>query len=268
LLQAEAARQPTPVSRWLQSIVVTGTTLRGGGARQQAAAAFSGAGGPAQLCKLAVGGRYPFSPGAPNEIPMGDFSRLFAPGGLLDAFFNTQLRPYVDMSHTTWTAQTVDGVPPPVSPGDLAQFQRAAVIRDLFFASGGAIPSVSFDITPVRIDNGAKQVTLELGGVSISYANGPTQATSISWPGPSGMRDVRLVWNPPSGGATGVLQASGPWALFRLFAMGTLQQSGSAERYALSFKQGDREAQFEIRAGSVLNPFIPGILQDFRCPNL
>jgi type VI secretion system protein ImpL len=268
LLQAEAARQPMPVARWLRAIAVSSTALRGGGARQQAAAAFNGGGGPAQLCKQAVDGRYPFRAGAQNEIPMGDFARLFAPGGLLDAFFNTQLRPYVDMAPRNWVAKAVDGVPPPISQGDLAQFQRAAVIRDLFFASGGANPSVRFDITPVRLDNGARQVTLDMDGVTVSYANGPTRSTQINWPGASGMNNVRLVFDPPPSSGPGVLQASGPWALFRLFGQGTLRQAGSAERFTIAFKIGEREAEFEIRAGSVFNPFIPGMLQDFRCPLL
>ncbi|MCW3473910.1 type VI secretion system membrane subunit TssM [Limobrevibacterium gyesilva] len=268
LLLAEAGRQPMPVARWLRTIAVAGTALRGGGAKQQAAAAFNGSGGPAQLCKQAVDGRYPFRAGAQNEIPMGDFSRLFAPGGLLDGFFNTQLRPYVDMAPRTWVAKAVDGVPAPISQGDLAQFQRAAVIRDLFFASGGTAPSVRFDITPVRLDNGARQVTLDMDGVTVSYANGPTRSTQITWPGPNGMNNVRLVFDPPPTGSAPVLQASGPWALFRLFGQGTLRPGPSPERFTLAFKQGEREAEFDIRVGSVFNPFIPGMLQDFRCPNL
>jgi type VI secretion system protein ImpL len=65
-----------------------------------------------------------------------------------------------------------------------------------------------------------------------------------------------------------VLSANGPWALFRLFGQGSLVQAGSAERYQLTFQQGERRAVFEVRAGSVLNPFAPGVLQEFRCPAL
>jgi type VI secretion system protein ImpL len=275
LLVAEASRDPQPVARWLQAIAASGTALRGGGARQQVAAAFNGGGGgagggggvsPAQLCRQAVEGRYPFSPGATAETPLGDFTRLFAPGGLLDGFFNTQLRPFVDMSGPTWRAQKVDGVDPPVSPGALAQFQRAAVIRDIFFAAGAAAPSVQFDITPVSLDPGAKQVTLDLGGTSVVYAHGPVRPTQITWPGPNGMTNVRLTFDPPPSTGTPALNASGPWALFRLFGMGSLAQAGGPELYRLTFRLGDREAVFDIRAGSVFNPFAPGVLQAFRCP--
>ena len=249
-------------------MATSGNLFRSGGAVEQAKMAFNASGGPATLCRQAVAGRYPFSPGSSNDIPLDDFAKLLAPGGQLDGFFNTQLRPYVDMSGPVWRGQPVDGIPPPVSPAELAQFQRAAVIRDLFFGVGGATPSVRFDLTPVSLDEGAKQVSLDLGGTTISYAHGPPRTTQITWPGPNGMGNVRLVFDPPPAGGTGVLQAAGPWALFRLFDMGSLQRAGSAERYQLSFRLGDRQVTYEIRAGSVLNPFAPGILRDFRCPNL
>ena len=146
--------------------------------------------GPASLCKKAVDGRFPFTAGSTNDIPLDDFSRLFSAGGLLDKFFNDNLQNFVDTSGTTWKAQPVAGVAPPVTPSDLAQFQKAAQIRDLFFAGGGAQPTVRFDITPADTD--AKQVTLDLDGQAITYAHGPVRATSVTWPGQNRMSNVRL----------------------------------------------------------------------------
>jgi type VI secretion system protein ImpL len=267
-LRTEAERQPLPVSRWLAGIASAGGVLRGGGARQQVAAAYNGAGGPGALCPLAVNGRFPFVPGAAIETPLADFGKLFAPGGLLDGFFNTQLRPYVDTSARNWSPQPADGVAAPVLPADVAQFQIAAVIRDLFFAGGGTTPSVRFDITPTSLDTGATQVTLDLDGAVITYAFGPTRSTQVTWPGPNRSQNVRLVFDPPPAGKSGVLAESGPWAMFRLFARGGLQQTGSPETYRLTFQLGERQAVFDLRAGSVLNPFAPGLLQQFHCPSV
>ncbi len=266
LLLAEAALQPQPVARWMQQIASIGNMLRGGGARQAVAGAFNGTGGPAQLCRQAVAGRYPFDRGARDAIPLDDFVRLFAPGGLLDGFFNTQLRQYVDMAPAQWRPQPVNGVAPPVSAAALAQFQRAATIRDAFFSTGTPAPSVRFDLTPLSLDAGARQVTLDLGGVSVSYANGPTRATQIAWPGGGG--NARLAFDPPPTSGPGALEASGPWALFRLLDQAQVQQQGAPDRYQVSFALGERRATFEIHAGSVFNPFIPGLLAGFRCPAL
>ena len=77
-----------------------------------------------------------------------------------------------------------------------------------------------------------------------------------------------FLFDPPPPGGTGVLAETGPWAMFRLFGRGTLRQADSPERYTLTFTLGNREATFELRAASVLNPFAPGVLQDFRCPSV
>jgi type VI secretion system protein ImpL len=267
-LRAESQRQPQPLGRWLAAMSESSTALRGGGARQQVIAAYNGSGGPAALCPLAVNGRFPFVPGSSLETPLDDFAKLFAPGGLIDGFFNTQLRPYVDTTGKVWKPQSVDGVAAPVSQADIAQFQRAAVIRDLFFAPGSTTIAVRFDIMPVDLDAGASQVSLEFDGTSVTYAHGPARSTQITWPGPNHMTNVRLVFDPPPPGGTGVLAQTGPWAMFRLFGQGSLQQAGSPERYTLSFSLGGRSATFELRAGSVMNPFAPGVLQDFRCPSV
>jgi type VI secretion system protein ImpL len=265
-LQAEASRAPEPVRRWVIALSGGGNALRSGSAKKGASEAFNAPGGPASLCKAAVAGRYPFSFGSVNDIPLDDFARLFATNGLLDHFFTAQLRPFVDTSGPVWRAQTVAGVAPPVSTGDLAQFQKAAAIRDLFFGSGGVEPMVRFDIQPVTLDTGTKRVTLDFDGTQLVYEHGPLRGITVTWPGANRMNSVRLVFDPPPSGGPAVLQANGPWALFRLFSQGRLVQAGSSDRYNLTFIVGDRQAVFEIRAGSVLNPFIPGVLRDFRCP--
>lgn len=267
LLNAEKTRAPQPVRRWLEAMITSSAALRSGSTEEEVKKAFSAPGGPASLCQQAVAGRYPFSPGAANDIPLDDFTRLLSPGGLLDGFFNTQLRPFVDTSGPVWRGQIVAGVPPPIKPTELTKFQQAAKIREAFFTAG-ATPTVRFDITPVSLDRGANQVTLDLGGTTVTYANGPLRATSVTWPGANGMSTVRLVFDPPSPGTTGVLQENGPWALFRLFDRGQLKQVGSADRYQLTFRIGDREASFELRAGSVVNPFTGSMLRGFQCPNL
>jgi type VI secretion system protein ImpL len=301
-LRAQAAQAPEPVHRWLIAMVggnsggggpaggggipgKQGAATPGGGGggggggaiqkqlamaqKQATVQAFNAPDGPATLCQRAVAGRYPFVAGSSNDIPLDDFARLFAPGGLLDTFFNAQLRPFVNTAGPNWKLQPAGDVEPPISPGDLAQFQRAAAIRDLFFGPGGKDPSVRLDITPLSADNVTKQVTIDLGDQQIVYAHGPVRPVTVSWPGtPNRIINARLAFDPPPSSGTPVIQTSGPWALFRLFDHGTLRQTGSADRYNLDFTLGDRSASFEIRAGSVLNPLAPGLLRAFQCPGL
>ena len=209
-LRAEALAQPQPLARWLTAIASAGSALRSGSPRQQLAAAFNASGGPAELCALVVSGRYPFVAAASQDASLADFSRLFAPGGLFDGFVNTLLRPYVDTSGRTWRLLSSDNAAAPVPPGDLAQFQRAASIRDAFFADGGSVVSLRLVIAPVSLDVGARQVEMELDGTTVSYSRGPTRSTQITWPGRSQAQTARLVFDPPPTGRAGVIQEIGP----------------------------------------------------------
>ena len=131
-LKADAARQPQPLGRWLTELAASAIALRSGDPRLQLATIFNASGGPAELCPAVVNGRYPFAPSATDDVPLADFARLFAPGGAFDGFVNTLLRRYVDTSGKTWRLLSADAASAPVSAADLAQFQRAAAIRDTY----------------------------------------------------------------------------------------------------------------------------------------
>lgn len=267
LLQGESTTAPQPVARWVQELVTNADVLRGGTAAKAAAAAFNGASGPGFLCRRAVMGRYPFSSESSAGIPLGDFTQLFAPNGMLDSFFVQQVQPYVDMSGQAWRVQAVNGVNSPVSQGDLDEFHRAEIIKEIFF-SAGSTPKIDFSLTPNFLDAGSAQAVLQLGGVNISYAHGPQFPTMVSWPGSDGMQTARLIITPTTGGEPVELDASGPWALFRLFSQGVLTPDGSSSQYLLTFSVDGRNVSYKIDANSVLNPFMPGVLSGFQCPSL
>jgi type VI secretion system protein ImpL len=268
LLAGEAIHDPKPVQQWLRAIVSTADAERGGSAATATAAAFQAPGGPAQFCSQAVAHHYPFDPASAQGTPLADFARLFAPGGLLETFFNTQIRPFVNMTSGNWRVQAVNGVAPPLSQKAVSQFQRAQVIRQIFFTTGSTMPEVQFTITPISLSAGVSQASLQLGQLTIPFGHGEQVPTEVIWPGAGGTLTARLNMTPAQGGSPLILKASGPWALFRLFNQGHLTKSGSASRYLLSFEQNGAIASFSIEAGSVFNPFVTKVLQDFRCPSL
>ncbi|HET7881436.1 MAG TPA: type VI secretion system membrane subunit TssM, partial [Acetobacteraceae bacterium] len=268
-LKSDALHQPQPVGRWLTEIAASGIALRSGDPRQQLATLFNTPGGPAELCPAVVNNRYPFVPTAADDAPPADFARLFSPGGAIDGFVNTLLRRYVDVSSKPWRLISADAASAPVAPADLQQFQRAAQIRDAFFADGGTRPRIRLDITPVSADGGTRQATLDLDGATIVYTKGTQRATQVTWPTFSLQPTMRLVFDPPPTGRSADFQESGPWALFRLLGRGRLQpQAGTTDRYTLTFQQGERQAVFDIRTQGATSPLAPGLLQDFHCPGV
>jgi type VI secretion system protein ImpL len=268
LLRAQMGGAPQPVKRWLATVVGAGAKTKNISVIANLHDAFNGGGsGAGPLCKQALSGRYPFDHRATAEVGIEDFAKLFSPTGLISNFFNTELRPYVDTSTGVWRIRPVDGVTPPVSPASLSAFEQAAKIRDTFFAEGGATPALRFYVTPEALDSSAKQVTLQLGDTKIQYAHDTPTTTQIVWPGPSGTANAQVSFDPPPPTGSASLQASGSWALFRLLDQGDLRQEGP-DRYLVIFSLGDRQASFVFRTSSVLNPFTPGLLRGFQCPNL
>ena len=137
----------------------------------------------------------------------------------------------------------------PVSPTDITQFQRAAVIRDLFFASGSTTIAVRFDITPVELE-----VEVFLGHrnsmASVTYAL--VRRDRPRSPAGTERHDERG-WSSIHRRAVGPASSRRPvrGRCSASSAAAPLQQAGSPERYLLDFSLGERSAAFEIRAGSV-----------------
>ena len=267
-LQTAADHLPQPAARWFTSIAASSAALLGGNARGQVAAVYNAPGGPAAACTAIIADRYPFVRGSRNDVSLADFAGLLAPGGQIDGFVNTLLRPYINMAGPVWQPQPADGVPAPVSAADLAQFQRAAEIRDTFFPAGGTSPSIRFVIEPLSIDRTAAQATLDLDGTNIIATHGPSHSTEIAWPGGAVTSTARLAFDPPISRQPDGLNETGPWSLLRLFARGKLRTGTAPGRYTLEFKAGKRSAAFEIRVGAGPNPFSLDSLQAFRCPTL
>jgi type VI secretion system protein ImpL len=265
-LLAEAQRAPEPLSRWLRSLVSTSSGVVTGGTRAALAAA-----GKQQLAPFCQGveARFPFrrEPGAP-DMPMVDFSRLFGRGGAFELFFAQNLSTTVDRSQSAWRAVSPDGGAAPISPGDLAQFQRADVIREAFFPPAlpnQAAAGFSFELAPVSLDGGAKGAVLEVNGTKTPIAAGAVggRTVSLQWPS-QGNISLSFDGEP----ATGALGNDGPWASLRFVARGKLTPTGDATRFRLSFQQGLRTAEFELRTNSRVHPFALRELAEFRCPQL
>lgn len=259
-VKAESARLPEPIRSMLQQLSSAGTSQTLAATRESLSSAVGAQVG--QFCHMATDGRYPFVRSSNRDVTREDFARLFAPGGLIDDFFQKNLAPFVDTSTRPWSfkrvqEQSLGG------PGNLAQFQRAATIRDVFFRGGG---SVRLDFKPLEMDPAITQFTLDVDGQLVKYAHGPQVPQSIQWPGSKGGVSARIQITPPGPGGTSGQTTEGAWALFRLFDKARVEGLGAPEKFKVTFDVEGRQASFEVTASSVQNPFRLRELAEFRCP--
>ena len=259
-LRANASRFPRPLARMVQAAadelegkVTQASVDQLGKALDDVVAA----------CEAAVGGRYPFVPDSPDDVPIQAFAQVFAPGGLLDVFFARDLSGLVDMSGPAWTWKPGSAAARGLADDALRSFQLAAQIRDAFFHGRQQLPSAALTITPFSLHGDADSALLEVNGdvVESLQSGGATQR--IAWPD-LGAGLARLTLSPEIAGRESGLSFEGPWALKRLIDRATAQQDGDATE--LRFLIGGRDVAYRLDGGAAANPFALPALSAFRCP--
>jgi type VI secretion system protein ImpL len=220
-----------------------------------------GAKGAAAFCNKAIGGRYPFVRNASSEVTLDDFSRVFAPGGDLDDFFQKNLAGLVDTSGPVWRSRSGGAGP---SANIIAQFQSAAAIRDAFFRGGAKAPAATAELGLTSIDDRLTHVTLEIDNQVLRFDRVASMPVRITWPSQRPGGRIRLQAYPT--GAT--LTFEGTWALFRMIERGNPQATAQSDRLQLSYALEGSRIVFDLRvSSSVYNPFQLKALEGFRCPS-
>ncbi|QHQ36541.1 type VI secretion system membrane subunit TssM [Algicella marina] len=258
------ARLDGPLQRWSNQISSGSSDITADGARAQINARWQAQVLP--FCTQALSDRYPINRRAKADVAMQDFARLFAPQGMIDQFFAENLSEFVDTRTRPWSwKQANGGADLGISQKVLEEMQKAAEIRDTFFASGAA-PAISFQITPEALDTNALAVVLEIDGqqVGFNHRSGQPTPQAISWPGAVGIAKVAIAPSEP--GRENNIVRDGPWGWFRLLDSAEVRKTNASDRSRVIFNIGGRIAIFRLQTGSVLNPFTLPALSTFNCP--
>ena len=225
----------------------------------------------AGACQQVTNGRYPFTRSASSEIALADFGRLFKPNGIFDQFFQGSLKKYVDTSNPkSWNWRADQPVTKSLSAETLKQFQRADDIKNVFFASGGVLPSIDMNVFPPMLGGSGITVKLELNGQFVStqsgQGNAPPAPQALRWPGAAagGRAAVTLASDSFGGQPGSTLEKSGAWSFFRLLDAASPVMRG--DRLVASFLLGGREIQYQFATGTTQNPFTLPALREFHCP--
>ncbi|UPG84789.1 type VI secretion system membrane subunit TssM [Luteibacter aegosomatis] len=254
----ETAQLPAPFSDWLGGLVGSSQSLVDKDASGALNDGFRQAAG--NDCAMVVQGRYPFTAGSRNDVPLQDFSRLFGPGGRFDAFFRQTLAKSVDTGGANWTFR--DGAHG--SATLLAQAQLADTIRQVWFRDGPQ-PDVAFTLSIGTPPSGIGRLTVEVDGQSFEYKAGDASAPMpMHWPGPKPGLTRISAWD-TEGKALPVLEYPGEWGLFHALDAASLQRR-TETRFGAGFDFGTVHAAIDVEAASLRNPFGDTSVHRFRCP--
>ena len=260
-VKAAAGQQPAVVRDIIEQIADVGASQ----GRSAEIAGLSGELKPiTDFCNRAITGRYPFASGSRSDVLPEDLGQLFGVGGLMDEFFQKRLINLVDTGGNTWSYKPAGDGSRPIQAAALADFQRGARIKDVFFRGGGKTPSMKVEMRLADIDPALKELVLDIDGQVIKLApGGPSVA--ISWPSQRVASQIKLGTGLGEAGPRALFE--GPWALFRLFDRYEVQPSSAPEKFGLVLNLDGKRARVDVIASSVFNPFQLREIKQFRCPS-
>jgi len=214
------------------------------------------------FCNRAITNRYPFASGSQSDVLPDDFGQLFGGGGLLDDFYQRRLAALVNTGSNPWTYKPLADGAKPTTPAALADFQRAARIKEGFFRANGKTPGFKLEIRAVEMAEGLKELSLDIDGQILKFVAGNSASSVLNWPSQKVSSQIRLTAVPP----VAPLGFEGPWALFRLFDRFEVQPSPQPEKFTVLLNLEGKRVKLEVIANSVMNPFRMREIQQFRCP--
>ncbi|MFJ1209072.1 type VI secretion system membrane subunit TssM [Burkholderia pyrrocinia] len=262
-LRAQAGRLPTPFREVLDDLsnVANGSVAT---VEQRSVALRAGA-NVGDFCRQAIAGRYPFARGSSRDVAPADFAQMFAPGGLMDDFFQKNLQSIVDTTSHPWRFANRNADADPAAAAMLASFEKAAVIRDAYFGGGARTAQLKVQIQPLEMDPSITEMVLDIDGQIVRYAHGPLVQSAVDWPGPRRSSQVRLQVSGQAG-ATDGFTTDGPWALHRLFDRAAVSAGRGSDQMIARFTVDGKPIVLQVNAGSVRNPFRLAQMESFTCP--
>ncbi len=260
-IKTDTAALPSPLPGLINSLINRSTGQAA--SLNQQGLQKTVAGGVGASCKQAVQARYPFARSAKQDIPLGDFTRLFGPNGEFDTLVKTKLQTAIDTSGPVWRAVNLAEGVISVAPETVHNLQQSSVIREAFFANNMPNPAFQADLVLIKLDEHFSEVQWQSDGQTVHMqGNG---AARVVWPSLTPGNQVKLVALPTGGGAPVTLSADGPWGLFRLLDQASVE-GGTPDRQRLAFQVDGRKLSFELRSPSVRTPFHLKELEQFHCP--
>jgi type VI secretion system protein ImpL len=210
-------------------------------------------------CATALAGRYPFTAGVSQDLPLPEFGRLFGYGGVFDTFFLNNLEPLVDTARSPWAWR-----PGAVSSSGemLAIFEAAQRVRETFFPAGAQFPELRFTVTLGELDAGATRFILEVDGQRLEDLRGPPRPAALGWPARSPGEAVATFQD--RYGAWQAMRFTGPWAWFRLMDAANAQPESDL-RASFRVQHDSHRARVTIEATNLRNPFTKREWRQFRC---
>jgi type VI secretion system protein ImpL len=263
-VRSSAARLPQPVGNWLSLLAEDSWMLVLNDAyhylnqryKSELYAAYDGS----------LKQRYPFSAHSESDVAIADFREFFKAQGIAERFFDNYLKPFVSGTAGQYQLRRVDGRGLPLSREFLLQMSHTQTIRRSFFAENPNEPKVLFKLEPYSLDSSLGRADFRFGNQQMEYRHGPIVQTAFSWPAEANEGRTSLVVEELGGRKVGIEKNTGPWSLFRLLDLMSVDYHSGRDVLMLKADLGGLRANYLLHSQRSPNPFDLDQLRSFKLP--
>lgn len=210
-----------------------------------------------------IANRFPFANSETDEISIHDFNSFFAKNGILNNFVNEYLKPFLDTSKAEWQPKELNHYMLPINKESINELIRANVITNMFFTINPDKTRVDFSLQKINLDPNINSLQLKVGKIKMFNSRDvDDNATRFTWP----ETNTTLILNSIDGHQY-ELEESGPWAFFKVLQkLNVIVDEDDSRKMQILFEINGNAGRYLLKAKNQVNPFIPGILNEFSLP--
>ncbi|MFM2484441.1 type VI secretion system membrane subunit TssM [Celerinatantimonas yamalensis] len=207
-----------------------------------------------------IASRYPFNASSSHDVSLKDFTDFFAPNGVIDQFYNTQLKLFLDEGQTDGsnTHQVM------LRKAIAKEMAHAEQIQHAFFNRKGAL-DVEFSLQPVDLSANKMRSIINIDGQYVEYDHGAPQQVDLMWPNSlrsTAISKLTLVPTMSNASPRSII-ITGPWAFFRLLDHGQIVGESSTQvKYQFNIDGGHVIYQLSSEVDG--NPFTDALFKSFH----
>lgn len=209
--------------------------------------------------KNTIAHKYPFENNPKDEIQLDDFNRFFSTHGVLNAFSEQFIKPFLDVSNAEWKPKAVNDFVMPITVEAIDQIIRANIITNMFFPELSEQAKIEFSLQKINLDPVVSSLKLEIGQVQLMDTQESDSLTRFTWP----QSNAKLSLNSIEGNHY-ELSEQGAWAVFKLLEkVNVLVDEQDSSSLQILFEVNSNSGRYLLKTHNKVNPFAPGILNGF-----
>lgn len=212
-----------------------------------------------------INNHYPIFKNAKTDMTLEQFTHFFGPTGTIHNYFVTYLAPFVDTSTPTWQWRTSHDGKIGLNNNFLMQLERAAIIKTMFFDNKQQL-QVNFSLRLQSLGPEVKQFEFKLNDQNFADKKWNKVRHAFTWPALNASQMASITFT-DSDSEKHTLAFTGPWALFKILDKSSVNADEESDRrFKVTFDLNGLSARYDLVANDIINPFMPNIISEFRCP--